>query len=115
AHTDLRVLDRAQNRKGNITVQPGTTAAPGSADNLQASPESAGGARASDDGPRPEAAATITVSPRRAALRARRAEICFGVLLILFAALALLPHRSPFFSLGLPNERPLPSLTHPGG
>jgi len=97
-----------------MTVQSGTTAAPGSADNLQASPESAGGARASDDGPRPEAAATITVSPRRAALRARRAEICFGVLLILYAVLAILANRYAYFAWDLKTERAIQSITTPG-
>src|SRR5262249_20078178 len=73
-----------------------------------------GGPGASPEAPRPDPAATITVSPRRAALRARRAEICFGVLLILYAVLAILANRYAYFAWDLKTERAIQSITTPG-
>jgi len=56
----------------------------------------------------------IVVSPRRAALRAYRGEIVFGVALILYAALAGLAHHYAYFGWDLQLERSIQSITLPG-
>src|SRR6185503_18498358 len=58
--------------------------------------------------------AEIVVSPRRAALRAYRGEIVFGVALILYAALAGLAHHYAYFGWDLELERSIQSITLPG-
>ena len=58
--------------------------------------------------------AEIVVSPRRAALRAYRGEIVFGVTLILYAALAGLAHHYDYFGWDLRLERAIQSITVPG-
>ena len=58
--------------------------------------------------------ADVVVSPRRAAVRAYRGEIVFGVVLILYAALAGLAHHYAYFGWDLQLERSLQSITLPG-
>src|SRR5215470_3082106 len=110
----FRVLDCGPKREENMAEPPCSSGAPVTTHNEKANPESVDGAQVSDDGRQPEAGATITVSPRRAALRARRAEIWFGVLLILYAVLAILANRYAYFAWDLKTERAIQSITTPG-
>ena len=56
----------------------------------------------------------IVASPRRAALRAYRGEIVFGVALVLYAALAAFAHLYAYFPWDLRLERNIQSITLPG-